>query len=148
MNDRLMKKFRINKTNLLHKNFRLEVILMQITKIQIRLVVHRIINRNIIDQSARLRLSIVRMRVMMMIVHINDQNIRNEGRLRVNVIVVIRRTRNQVDRVSTLTMIRNGIDQFHETEVVEVLRIQILNTNRDHVLIREIGDRIIVTSLK
>lgn len=111
---------------------------MRITKIQIHLVVHHI-NRNIIDQSARLRLTIVRMTVMM-IVPINDRNTRNDES---PVNVVIHHTRNRVDRVSTL-MIRNENDPFHVTEVVGVL-IQARNINPDHALNHEIDDHIVIS---
>ncbi len=148
MNGQHMINYRIHQTNLMDMNFHHEVVLIQITKIQIRLVVHRNINRNaiinIIDQSARLRLmTIVRMTATM--IDINGRNTRNVGdRRRAN--VAIRRTRNQVDRISTpITVKRNG--QFHGTGVVEVLRIQALSTSHGHVLSRKIGDHIIVISL-
>lgn len=126
------------------KNLRREVILKQITKIQTRLVVHR--NAIIIDQSARLRLTIVRMTAMMIVR--NGRNIRNTRGDRRRVNVAIHRTRNQVDRVSTPTMVtRIEIVHIHETEAAEVRHIQALSTNQDHVRNRETGDRIIVISL-
>lgn len=123
-------------------NCRREVILKQLTKIQIRLVVHRnVIITN--DQSARLRLNIVRMTVMMTVQ--SGQNTRNDDdRRRVN--VAIRRTRNQVDRVSTPITIE--IVRLLGTGRVGVRHIQAPNTNRDRVPIQEIDDRIIGISLR
>lgn len=148
MNDRHTIKYRINQTNLTDTTFHRVVIPIQITKIQIRRVVHPnisiIINiiMPIIDRNALPRLTIVRMKVMM-IVRINDRNTRNDDdRLRVN--VAIHRTKNRVDLISIMVM---RIGQFHGTEAAEVRHIQVLNTNHDHVLIREIGDRIIVINL-
>lgn len=140
-----MIEYRICQTNPMDTNFHREAIRKRITKIRIRLVVRRnVIIITIIDQSARLRLDIVRKTVMMIVR--NGQNTRNdEDRRRVNVNVAIRRARNQVDQVSTHIMIETV--RHPVTEAVEVQHIQAPNTSHGRVHIREIAGRIIGISL-